>query len=46
MARYFGGYDVVVCEGYRREAPDVVEVFRSGAGYESPCASPASRWRS
>ena len=35
VARYFGGYDVVVCEGYRREAPDVVEIFRSGAGYES-----------
>jgi molybdopterin-guanine dinucleotide biosynthesis protein B len=35
VARYFGGYDVVVCEGYRREAPDVVEVFRAGAGYES-----------
>jgi molybdopterin-guanine dinucleotide biosynthesis protein B len=34
--RYFAGYDVVVCEGYRREAPDVVEVFRSGAGYLSP----------
>ena len=29
-ARYFGGYDVVICEGYRREAPDVVEVFRVG----------------
>ena len=26
---------MVVCEGYRREAPDVVEIFRSGAGYES-----------
>jgi molybdopterin-guanine dinucleotide biosynthesis protein B len=36
VARYFGGYDIVVCEGYRREAPDVVEVFRSGAGYDSP----------
>ena len=35
VARYFDGYDVVVCEGYRREAPDVVEIFRSGAGYES-----------
>ena len=35
VARYFGGFDVVVCEGYRREAPDVVEIFRSGAGYES-----------
>jgi molybdopterin-guanine dinucleotide biosynthesis protein MobB len=36
VARYFSGYDVVVCEGYRREAADVVEVFREGAGYESP----------
>jgi molybdopterin-guanine dinucleotide biosynthesis protein MobB len=35
VARYFSGFDVVVCEGYRREAPDVVEVFRAGAGYES-----------
>jgi molybdopterin-guanine dinucleotide biosynthesis protein B len=35
VARFFGGYDIVICEGYRREAPDVVEVFRSGAGYES-----------
>jgi molybdopterin-guanine dinucleotide biosynthesis protein MobB len=41
VARYFGGYDVVVCEGYRREAPDVVEVFRSGAGYEAPVCEPA-----
>ncbi len=40
VARYFGGYDVVVCEGYRREAPDVVEVFRSGAGYESAVCEP------
>ena len=36
VERYFAGYDLVVCEGYRREAPHVVEVFRSGAGYESP----------
>ena len=40
VARYFGGYDVVVCEGYRREAPDVVEVFRAGAGYESTGVRP------
>ena len=40
VRRYFAGYDVVVCEGYRREAPDVVEVFRAAAGYESPvCAA-------
>jgi len=40
VTRFFGGYDVVVCEGYRREAPDVVEVFRSGAGYESTVCEP------
>lgn len=39
--RYFSGYDIVVCEGYRREAPDVVEVFRAGAGYESPVCDPS-----
>jgi molybdopterin-guanine dinucleotide biosynthesis protein MobB len=40
VARYFGGFDVVICEGYRREAPDVVEVYRSGAGYESTVCEP------
>jgi molybdopterin-guanine dinucleotide biosynthesis protein MobB len=40
VTRYFGGYDVVICEGYRREAPDVVEVFRAAAGYESAVCEP------
>jgi len=40
VARYFSGYDVVVCEGYRREAPYIVEVFRAAAGYESPVCAP------
>ncbi len=40
VARFFGGYDIVICEGYRREAPDVVEIFRSGAGYESLVCEP------
>jgi molybdopterin-guanine dinucleotide biosynthesis protein MobB len=40
VARFFGGFDVVICEGYRREAPDVVEVFRTGAGYESMVCEP------
>jgi hypothetical protein len=31
---------VVICEGYRREAPDVVEVFRAAAGYESAVCEP------
>jgi molybdopterin-guanine dinucleotide biosynthesis protein MobB len=38
---YFAGFDLVICEGYRREAASVVEVFRSGAGYESPVCEPA-----
>lgn len=40
VARFFGGYDLVVCEGFRREAPDVVEIFRSGAGYDSMVCEP------
>jgi molybdopterin-guanine dinucleotide biosynthesis protein MobB len=36
VAHYFADYDIVVCEGYRREAPDVVEIFRAGAGYDGP----------
>ena len=40
MRRYFGGYDVVLCEGYRREAPQVVEVFRRGAGHDEPLCGP------
>jgi molybdopterin-guanine dinucleotide biosynthesis protein MobB len=40
VARYFAGYDVVVCEGYRREAPDVIEIFRAEAGYESTVCEP------
>jgi molybdopterin-guanine dinucleotide biosynthesis protein MobB len=40
VARYFVGFDVVVCEGYRREAPEVVEVFRSGAGCEAMVCEP------
>jgi molybdopterin-guanine dinucleotide biosynthesis protein MobB len=40
VALFFGGFDIVVCEGYRREAPDVVEVFRTDAGYESTVCEP------
>jgi molybdopterin-guanine dinucleotide biosynthesis protein MobB len=40
VARFFSGYDVVICEGYRREAPHVVEIFRAGAGYESMVCAP------
>lgn len=43
VTRYFDGYDVVVCEGYRREAPNVVEVFRSGAGHETTVCGPTEQ---
>ena len=33
VGRYFAGYDLVVCDGYRGEAPHVIEVFRAAAGH-------------
>ena len=33
VRRYFAGYDLVVCEGYRQEATHVIEVFRAAAGH-------------
>ena len=33
VGRYFAGCDLVVCEGYRWEAPHVIEVFRVAAGH-------------
>jgi molybdopterin-guanine dinucleotide biosynthesis protein len=36
VARYFAGHDLVVCEGYQREAPQMIEVFRAGAGHTAP----------
>lgn len=39
--RYFVGFDVVVCEGYRHETPWVVEVFRPGEGRDAPLLDPA-----
>jgi len=39
VKRYFAGYDLVVCEGYRQEARQVIKVFRIGAGHtELKCA--------
>lgn len=40
VERCFAGYDLVVCEGYRREAPHVIEVFRAGAGYADTRSPP------
>ena len=40
VARFFSDIDLVLCEGYHREAPQVVEVFRLAAGYDRPvCVS-------
>jgi len=33
VSRYLAGFDLVVCEGYRREAPHVIEVLRTEAGF-------------
>jgi len=40
VERYFSGYDIVVYEGYRHEAPQVIEVFRAAAGYAETKSSP------
>jgi molybdopterin-guanine dinucleotide biosynthesis protein len=41
VGRFFSGYDIVVCEGYRREVQQVVEVFRTGAGHHEPLCQAA-----
>jgi len=38
--RYFGGFDIVVAEGYKRTAPHRVEIFRQGAGHDAPLCGP------
>jgi molybdopterin-guanine dinucleotide biosynthesis protein B/molybdopterin-guanine dinucleotide biosynthesis protein len=38
--RFFAGFDLVVAEGYKRTAPNRVEVFRVGAGHEEPLCAP------
>ena len=40
VERYFTGYDLVVCEGYRREAPHVVEVYRVDTDHAQPRCRP------
>jgi molybdopterin-guanine dinucleotide biosynthesis protein MobB len=37
---YFAGFDIVVCEGYRREAPQMIEVFRIEAGFPEIKSAP------
>jgi molybdopterin-guanine dinucleotide biosynthesis protein len=38
--RYFGGFDLVVAEGYKRTAPHRVEIFRRAAGHDVPLCAP------
>jgi molybdopterin-guanine dinucleotide biosynthesis protein B/molybdopterin-guanine dinucleotide biosynthesis protein len=40
VRRYFGDFDLVVCEGYKRTAPHRVEIFRRGAGHDAPLCGP------
>jgi len=40
VARFFCGFDLVLCEGYRLEAPETIEVFRRAAGCEQPVCGP------
>jgi molybdopterin-guanine dinucleotide biosynthesis protein B len=38
--RFFGGFDLVVAEGYKRTAPHRIELFRVGAGHAEPLCGP------
>ena len=38
--RFFAGFDLVVAEGYKREAPHRIEIFRRAAGHASPLCGP------
>ena len=37
---YFPGFDLVVAEGYKNSAPHRIEVFRAGAGHQTPLCGP------
>jgi molybdopterin-guanine dinucleotide biosynthesis protein B len=41
VGRYYGGFDIVVAEGYKRTAPHRVELFRVGAGHSEPLCAPS-----
>jgi molybdopterin-guanine dinucleotide biosynthesis adapter protein len=38
--RFFAGFDLVVAEGYKNTAPHRVEIFRLGAGHDTPLCGP------
>jgi molybdopterin-guanine dinucleotide biosynthesis protein B/molybdopterin-guanine dinucleotide biosynthesis protein len=37
---YFPDFDLVVAEGYKNSAPHRIEVFRAGAGHQTPLCGP------
>jgi molybdopterin-guanine dinucleotide biosynthesis protein len=38
--RFFADFDLVVAEGYKRQAPFKIEIFRAGAGHAAPLCAP------
>jgi molybdopterin-guanine dinucleotide biosynthesis protein len=40
VLRYFTGFDIVVAEGHKLQAPNKVEVFRQAAGHDQPLCEP------
>jgi molybdopterin-guanine dinucleotide biosynthesis adapter protein len=40
VQRFFAGFDLVVAEGYKREAPHRIEIFRHDAGHAAPLCGP------
>jgi len=39
VRRFYPGYDLVLAEGYKRQAPHRIEVFRAGAGHREPLSA-------
>jgi molybdopterin-guanine dinucleotide biosynthesis adapter protein len=40
VRRFYGSFDIVVAEGYKRTAPHRVELFRVAAGHAEPLCGP------
>jgi molybdopterin-guanine dinucleotide biosynthesis protein MobB len=40
VLRYFTGFDIVVVEGHKLQAPNKIEVFRQAAGHDEPLCRP------
>jgi molybdopterin-guanine dinucleotide biosynthesis protein B len=39
VRRFYPGYDLVLAEGYKRQAPHRIEIFRAGAGHREPLSA-------